>query len=131
LAIGGGKFVISSYYSSRVFIWNSVPKSAGVPADLILGQPDFSSTGYNNDTGGVSNRTVSSPRGLWTDGNRLVLADSGNHRVLIWNTFPTKNQQPADVVLGQPDKSSNILNNGGISAKSLYTPVMLTGWGKN
>lgn len=29
-----------------------------------------------------------SPHGVWTDGRRVVVADSGNHRVLIWHEFP-------------------------------------------
>ena len=30
-----------------------------------------------------------------------MVSDSGNNRVLIWNSMPTKNAQPADIVLGQ------------------------------
>lgn len=44
-----------------------------------------------------------SPRGVWTDGVRVVVADSGNHRVLIWHDFPAADGADADVVLGQPD----------------------------
>lgn len=44
-----------------------------------------------------------SPRGVWTDGDRVVVADSGNHRVLVWHHFPEYDGAPADVVLGQPD----------------------------
>ncbi len=44
-----------------------------------------------------------SPRGVYIDHQHLVVADSGNHRVLIWHGLPTRNEQPADVVLGQPD----------------------------
>ncbi len=46
------------------------------------------------------------PRGVWTDGRRVVVADSGNHRVLIWHTFPAHDGAAADVVLGQPDFTS-------------------------
>lgn len=44
-----------------------------------------------------------SPRGVFFDERYLVVADSGNHRVLIWHGLPTDDEQPADVVLGQPD----------------------------
>jgi hypothetical protein len=44
-----------------------------------------------------------SPRGVFFDDHYLVAADSGNHRVLIWHGLPTRDEQPADVVLGQPD----------------------------
>ncbi|BBG00379.1 MULTISPECIES: NHL repeat-containing protein [Pseudonocardia] len=44
-----------------------------------------------------------SPRAVFLSDEVLVVADSGNHRVLIWHGVPTSNHQPADVVLGQPD----------------------------
>jgi hypothetical protein len=43
------------------------------------------------------------PRGVYLDDDYLIVADSGNHRVLIWHGPPTTNHRPADVVLGQPD----------------------------
>ncbi|MEV6984073.1 NHL repeat-containing protein [Sphaerisporangium sp. NPDC051017] len=44
-----------------------------------------------------------SPRGVFLDDRHLVVADSGNHRVLIWHGVPDQDEQPADVVIGQPD----------------------------
>lgn len=41
------------------------------------------------------------PRGVWIDGERLIVCDSGNHRILIWQGFPDVDHAPADVVLGQ------------------------------
>jgi hypothetical protein len=50
------------------------------------------------------------PRGvhLATHAGRelLVVADTGNHRVLLWHSLPTRDEQPCDVVLGQPDATS-------------------------
>lgn len=43
------------------------------------------------------------PRGVYGDDDVLVVADSGNHRVLIWIGWPDIDHAPADVVLGQPD----------------------------
>ncbi len=50
--------------------------------------------------------TMYAPRGVWLDDDRLIVCDSGNHRVLIWNQPPNTDQTPADVVLGQPDFAS-------------------------
>ncbi len=47
--------------------------------------------------------TLYAPRGVATDGSRLVVSDTGNHRVLIWNRVPRSDGEAADVVLGQPD----------------------------
>ena len=36
--------------------------------------------------------TMYAPRGVWLDDERLMVCDSGNHRVLIWNSIPTEDQ---------------------------------------
>lgn len=57
----------------------------------------------------VSASSLESPLDVWTDGNRVVVADGANGRVLIWNSWPTTNAQPATSVLGQTNFSSNSL----------------------
>jgi hypothetical protein len=44
---------------------------------------------------------LDSPVDVWSDDHRLVVADTGNGRVLVWTTMPQTNGQPADVILGQ------------------------------
>jgi hypothetical protein len=107
--IGHGRLVVADTENNRVLIWNSIPTTSGVPADLVLGQGSFT-TCASNDTNGDGTMesiptasTLSLPSGIWTDGTRLLVVDSSNYRVLLWNEFPTMNGQPADVVLGQPD----------------------------
>lgn len=87
----GTRVIIADSGNNRVLIWNDTT----TPADLVLGQTDFTS---NTAGGGPSQ--MAGPRGVWTDGTRLVVSDTENHRVLIWNSFPTTNGQAADVVLG-------------------------------
>ncbi len=53
------------------------------------------------------------PRGVYFDDERLIVADTGNHRLLIWHDFPTADGAAADVVLGQPDFYSEGPNAGG------------------
>tara|TARA_R110002049_G_scaffold285698_4_gene466959 strand:+ start:75023 stop:76264 length:1242 start_codon:yes stop_codon:yes gene_type:complete len=50
--------------------------------------------------------TMYAPRGVWLDDQRLIVCDSGNHRVLIWNQIPSSDQAAADVVLGQPNSKT-------------------------
>lgn len=101
-----GKLVVADSSHNRVLIWNTLPTTHGQPADLVLGQPDFTRCAPdedNQDGGSVvhSARALDYPTGLWTDGHRLAVIDNDNNRVLIWNTFPTSHFQPADIVLGQ------------------------------
>ena len=101
LFVAGGKLLVSDRNNNRIMIWNSIPTTNGANADVVVGQPDFTSNGT-----GVSQTGLDEPEGLWSDGTRLVVADFINNRVLIWNTIPTTNGAPADVVVGQPDFTS-------------------------
>ncbi|MBI4871308.1 MAG: hypothetical protein HY814_07040 [Candidatus Riflebacteria bacterium] len=124
VAAGGGKLVVADGNNHRVLLWNSVPVTSAVPADVVLGQPDALTNTANN--GGVSASRLNLPMAAATDGTKLAVTDYANHRVLLWNTFPTANGQPADVVLGQPNPVSNTSNNGGLSASSLNYPHGVT-----
>ncbi len=55
------------------------------------------------------------PRAVWLDGERLIAADTGNHRLLIWSDGidGCVSHQPADIVLGQPDFSTEGAQAGG------------------
>ena len=53
-----------------------------------------------------SSSTMYAPRGVWLDDERLIVCDSGNHRILIWHSIPKSDQTPADVVLCQPSFES-------------------------
>ncbi|TPW06369.1 MAG: NHL repeat containing protein, partial [bacterium] len=97
-------------------------------AYLVLGQPDFGSSDANN--GGLSASSLSFPRGAALAGTKFAMADSYNHRVLIWNSVPTSNHTSADVVLGQPDFMSFADNNGGVSGRSLFDPQSVASDGK-
>jgi hypothetical protein len=48
-------------------------------------------------------RQMYAPRGVFLNDEWLVVADSGNHRILVWRGRPVQDEQPADVVLCQPD----------------------------
>ncbi|MDH5447173.1 MAG: Ig-like domain-containing protein [Gammaproteobacteria bacterium] len=110
-----GKLILGDSGHHRVLIWNSIPETNNVPADIVLGQDSFTNCTANDDdqkstAGDISARTFNFPSGVWSDGTRLVMLDSANHRVLIWNSFPTANFTPADVVLGQKDFTHNTRN---------------------
>jgi hypothetical protein len=100
----GTHLAVADYANNRILIWNSLPAD-GAPADVVVGQPDGTSTAPNN--GGISSSSLYSPQGVRLWGGKLFVADSSNNRVLIWNSIPTSDGTPADVVLGQPNMSAN------------------------
>ncbi|MBX3234173.1 MAG: hypothetical protein KIT84_40170 [Labilithrix sp.] len=93
----GKKLVVAA--GNRVLVWSSVPSRNFATADLVLGQQDFVANGAN--AGGVSASTMSRPSAIDSDGERLLVADLLNHRVLAWSRFPTSIGEPATSVLGQ------------------------------
>ena len=121
--------------NNRVLGWRDAAAfTSGAPADLVIGQPDFLSSRCNGAAGTVSASTLCSPAGLAVDGaGNLYVADSHNHRALEYanpfmaceGTFPCVGG-PANLVLGQGlSFTSNIANNGGISAGSLNAPLQV------
>ncbi|NBC05954.1 MAG: hypothetical protein GVY26_02035 [Bacteroidetes bacterium] len=120
-----GKLLVADTGQNRVFIWNGLPTQRYQEPDLVLGQTAKQHTDRNAG-GKVNAATLMYPSGLWSDGNRLVVCDAWNHRVLIWNHWPTADGQPADTVLGQPDFNHHEPNVKGVgttpSARSLYWP---------
>ena len=122
MSAGGGKLAVADSGNHRVLLWNSIPTDTLTPPDLVLGQTGMDSADQQTPTGLTSASTMTNPLGVFTDGTRVIVADSNNHRVLVWTNFPTRNGQPADLVLGQPDFASRIANNGGVSASSLSGP---------
>jgi hypothetical protein len=120
----GTKLIVADSGNNRILIWNNIPTASGIPADIVLGQNVLANIAANDDNqDGVadtvpSNRTLNYPSGIWSDGTRLIVCDSLNNRVLIWNTFPVDNFARADLVLGQKDfvlTASNDDNQDGLS----------------
>ena len=117
----GTRFYIADRSSNRVLIFNNgIPTENNASADIALGQPDLYSNTANN--GGISADTFNAPYGIWSNGVKLIISDMSNNRVLIWNSIPNESGISADIVIGQPNMTSNTVNNGGISGKSLRTP---------
>jgi len=123
ISTAGGKLVVADSSNARVLIFNKIPKKNGQKPNFVLGQNNFKTCVTLNNgkgtSGGPSAANFSYPAGVWTDGKRIVVTDEDESRVLIWNKFPKKNFQPADVVLGQPDFSSDVVNNNGSGGSGL------------
>lgn len=117
LASSKGPLFVCDTGHHRLLIWNTVPAEGGTPADIVIGQPDFASEGRNAQ-GNVGAATLNVPTGIAASNGVLAVADAWNHRVLIWHCFPTRSNQPADVVLGQADFASALANRGKACASS-------------
>ena len=117
-AVIGGNLHVVDRDHHRILVWNGVPTSSAPPI-RVLGQPNLAVVTPSPTVTGASFRN---PANLASDGSRFAVADTGNNRVLLWNTVPTDPNVVADVVLGQPSMDIVTVNTGGLSASSLRSP---------
>ncbi len=112
--------IVADSGNHRVLIWHERPTHDGQPADVVLGQPDFTSEGPAAGGRGVENG-LHLPTGVAVYDGHLYVADSWHHRILVWETLPEKNDQPPDYALGQPNLSAVAANqDGACAAHTLY-----------
>ncbi len=112
LAAPDQPLVVADTGHHRLLIWRDAPRQDYQEADLVIGQPDFAHEG-RNAKGEPGPATLNVPTGVAIHSGVLAVADAWNHRVLIWRAIPERSNQPADLVLGQPDFASVLANRGG------------------
>ncbi|MFA5936626.1 MAG: peptidoglycan-binding protein [Candidatus Paceibacterota bacterium] len=101
------KLFIADRANHRVLIYNTIPISNGVSANLVIGQADFTS-GTANRGSSVDANTFNQPNDIDIAGDKLIIADASNFRVLIFNQIPTDVNASADVVIGQSTMTTTI-----------------------
>lgn len=128
VASDGTKLIVSDGSNNRVLIWNSIPTADFAPADVVLGQANFVSNSANQSLAGATAATLSGPTGLAIINGNLLIADSNNHRVLIYSSIPTSNGASANLVIGQNALTNNSGNAGNVlpTQNSLYSPTFLS-----
>jgi NHL repeat len=106
IAFGAGVLAVADAWNHRVLLWHGLPRRAGQPADVVLGQADFAGHLANRGRAAPSVDTLNWCYGVTIADGRLIVADTGNRRVLVWDGLPEQNGAPADLVLGQADFAS-------------------------
>ena len=128
---------VADTVNNRVLGWKDVSKFvAAEPADIVFGQGDLFSNKCNNgraagDLSGLGPDSLCGPERMATDqSGNLYVADSGNNRVLVYDTpFNAASGEQgagdtsADFVYGQSGSfTSRTCNPSGASATTLCNP---------
>ncbi|MBK8014313.1 MAG: NHL repeat-containing protein [Deltaproteobacteria bacterium] len=121
LAVHESQLFVADAWNSRIAVWSGIPESLVLPPPalgFVLGQPSFT----------TAHRTVSAseynkPRGvLFAGEGRMLVVDSQNNRVLIYNRPPsTLGMHPADGLLGQAAWDADAVEP--VSASSMNYPM--------
>jgi hypothetical protein len=76
----GQRLFIAEFGNNRVVVFNTIPTTNNASADVVIGQSDFTSGGFN-----LMRNTLRNPTGVASDGRWLFIVDYNNNRVLIYN----------------------------------------------
>ena len=127
-----GHVIVADSQNNRVLGWKSAPAFAsGGAADLVIGQPDFNSSGCNQNAPAPSATSLCQPIGVAVDlAHNVHVGDTQNNRVLVFaDPFAAllSSDQASDFaaadVFGQAGSFvTNMPNAGGLSADSLDSP---------
>jgi len=115
----GRTVVLADPPKHRVLIWRD---SSSPKPDVVLGR--------SGSAPSISANALVDPTSVAFDGKRMFVGDAALHRVLVWNTLPVADDQPADAVLGQPDFSAAVANEVP-GANTLHSPGALASDGTN
>jgi Leucine-rich repeat (LRR) protein len=113
------KLYIAETFNHRVLRFDISLPANGMPAEVVLGQPNFISSGF-----GLSATQMTQPAGLAVDaGGALYVADAVNNRVLRFNSAHTlSSYAPANAVYGQP---SFVMSSAATTQQGLSVPIGL------
>ena len=130
VATDGVHLVVADKDHNRLLIWNRIPTSNNTPADVVVGQKDFTSSGLPTNSVPTA-ASLRGPQGVWLQNGKLFVADTQNDRVLIFNHIPTQNGASADVVVGEANFTTLTQQDATqqptvASATSLLNPVSVT-----
>ncbi len=128
-----GKLAVSEFINHRVMIFNTVPTVNGVNADVVLGQPSFTSnTSFN---GGVTAQSMNEPYGINFDFNgRLLVNGRAMNRTMVFGTVPTQTAEVAVTIASNSSSlclgseitySINVQNNGSSAASNVIAATSL------
>ena len=131
VASDGVHLAVADTYHNRVLIWNHLPTYSNAPADVVVGQANFTNWQSLPLTTPPTAGSLRGPQGVWIQNGKLFVADTQNNRVLIWNSIPTGNGVAADVVVGAPNfttySASAVANQStSATASNMQDPVSVT-----
>ncbi len=133
-----GRVLVADTINNRVLVWHRWPERHGQPPDTVIGQARADTCAINDADGdgridaAASGVGLYFPGAVWTDGARLLVADTNNSRVLAWDRLPGPGEhgRPADRALGQrtlAGRATNDRDGDGVSdapaATTLHRPT--------
>jgi len=108
------RLYVADRSNHRILVFNTIPTTNFAAADWVIGQPDFVTS-----TASASLSGLSLPTGISVYEDKLLVADAGSNRVVVFDLPITQNQPNATAVIAQPDYTTAAL---GLTDKTFNLP---------
>ncbi len=126
ILLAHGRLYVCDAWHHRVLFWEGWPQQEDTPPSGVLGQPDLLQVEPNQGKT-ISRHGLNWPYGIGVVGDWLLVTDTGNRRVVVWNGRP-ESGQPPDNQFGQPDWESGEENRGtGVGPNTFRWPHAIAG----
>lgn len=93
----GGRLMVTDNDNNRVLVYDGISTSGNALPALVVGQDSMDERIGACDSASL----IHVHAHLLTPDGKLLVSDSANNRVLVWDSIPTENGHAADHVLGQ------------------------------
>jgi len=85
LDVVDGHLYVADMDNHRVLIWNGIPTESFTPADVVIGQENFSNTAPNAGEVEPNEKGFQRPIGVSVIGDQLFVTDWENSRVMVFD----------------------------------------------
>lgn len=82
------RLLVADTGNSRILAFDSLPETNSPPAKHVIGKPDFTTGSENAETVMGTTASLYWPFSVSAQHNRLAVADTGNHRILLFTLLP-------------------------------------------
>lgn len=104
------RLLVADAGNNRIMVWNELPAKNGSPCTFVLGQKSFSGIDHNIGAYYPTAATLNMPYGVACLGDRIVIADTANSRIVAHERGDLHMFASAGYLGGQPafsDKGDN------------------------
>ena len=131
VAVANGMILVSDAGNNRVMVWRGWPQANGAPCQFVLGQSDMMGLDHNRAAYYPTAGAMNMPYGLSVQGERLIVADTANSRLLGFDLEELAMGAAASLLAAQRDFSDKGDNRWGPAARdSLCWPYSAAACGE-
>ena len=112
----------------RILVWNDKNDAFSRPANIIIGQENFNACGQNQFRLSPEANTLNWTYDACFYKEGILVNDTGNSRVLGFDSIPKTNNAPADWLIGRPDFQTSSEYKGNLTGtqSAIYWPFSIT-----